>query len=259
MSNQLQATLAALPSFRERLHEGGDRGLHLSRAPAHGGFAHGDGRRPAEDGRGDPRPQDGDDDGEIFAPDPGAQAKRDRDALGLLQFCYNRAGGGTVTLAISTPNCMDDKNKKWSGPLDLNQRPLAPHASALPGCATPRPECFMIPAPVCIVTANPEKRGCYDRPKSSSSRSMSSSPTYDPVWTSMTITSSRPTFSIRWTAPCGMSREWPASIRISSPSRLTRASPATRCQCSARCRCLCRLIRFPGRTRNRLTLHPFSS
>ena len=28
---------------------------------------------------------------------------------------------------------------KWSGRLDLNQRPLAPHASALPGCATPRP------------------------------------------------------------------------------------------------------------------------
>ena len=27
----------------------------------------------------------------------------------------------------------------WSGRLDLNQRPLAPHASALPDCATPRP------------------------------------------------------------------------------------------------------------------------
>ncbi len=31
---------------------------------------------------------------------------------------------------ITTPN--------WSGRLDLNQRPLAPQASALPGCATPR-------------------------------------------------------------------------------------------------------------------------
>ena len=30
--------------------------------------------------------------------------------------------------------------ENWSGRLDLNQRPLAPHASALPGCATPRPE-----------------------------------------------------------------------------------------------------------------------
>src|SRR5690606_11352248 len=28
---------------------------------------------------------------------------------------------------------------KWSGRMDLNQRPLSPHASALPGCATPRP------------------------------------------------------------------------------------------------------------------------
>ena len=27
---------------------------------------------------------------------------------------------------------------KWSGREDLNLRPLAPHASALPGCATPR-------------------------------------------------------------------------------------------------------------------------
>ena len=26
----------------------------------------------------------------------------------------------------------------WSGRKDLNLRPLAPHASALPGCATPR-------------------------------------------------------------------------------------------------------------------------
>src|ERR1700722_18753443 len=28
----------------------------------------------------------------------------------------------------------------WSGRQDSNLRPLAPHASALPGCATPRPE-----------------------------------------------------------------------------------------------------------------------
>ena len=30
----------------------------------------------------------------------------------------------------------------WSGRLDLNQRPLAPEASALPGCATPRRQTF---------------------------------------------------------------------------------------------------------------------
>ena len=28
----------------------------------------------------------------------------------------------------------------WSGREDSNFRPLAPHASALPGCATPRPK-----------------------------------------------------------------------------------------------------------------------
>src|SRR5262249_12683623 len=31
------------------------------------------------------------------------------------------------------------KGKDWSGRLDLNQRPPAPHAGALPSCATPRP------------------------------------------------------------------------------------------------------------------------
>ena len=31
-------------------------------------------------------------------------------------------------------------NLFWSGRRDSNSRPLAPHASALPGCATPRLE-----------------------------------------------------------------------------------------------------------------------
>jgi site-specific DNA recombinase len=31
------------------------------------------------------------------------------------------------------------KNEEWSGRLDLNQRPHAPQACALPGCATSRP------------------------------------------------------------------------------------------------------------------------
>ncbi len=42
-----------------------------------------------------------------------------------------------------------DDGDNWSGRQDLNLRPLAPHASALPGCATPRtrsaiiePHCF---------------------------------------------------------------------------------------------------------------------
>ena len=33
---------------------------------------------------------------------------------------------------------MKNAAKKWSGRADLNRRPLAPEASALPGCATSR-------------------------------------------------------------------------------------------------------------------------
>ena len=36
------------------------------------------------------------------------------------------------------PGSQDRRHSVWSGRLDLNQRPLAPQASALPGCATPR-------------------------------------------------------------------------------------------------------------------------
>src|SRR5271157_363699 len=34
------------------------------------------------------------------------------------------------------------KNREWSGREDLNLRPPAPKAGALPGCATPRLFCF---------------------------------------------------------------------------------------------------------------------
>src|SRR5262245_16402528 len=34
--------------------------------------------------------------------------------------------------------CCGDFRVKWSGRLDSNQRPPAPKAGALPGCATPR-------------------------------------------------------------------------------------------------------------------------
>src|SRR5712692_6220971 len=37
--------------------------------------------------------------------------------------------------------------QNWSGRLDLNQRPLAPQASALPGCATPRFESIAVMPP----------------------------------------------------------------------------------------------------------------
>src|SRR4030095_5210127 len=35
---------------------------------------------------------------------------------------------------------------KWSGREDSNSRPPAPHAGALPGCATPRPKPSIIPS-----------------------------------------------------------------------------------------------------------------
>ena len=51
--------------------------------------------------------------------------------------------------ALSGRKCRNDINQSlairfkhliyWSGRRDSNSRPLAPHASALPGCATPRP------------------------------------------------------------------------------------------------------------------------
>jgi hypothetical protein len=37
--------------------------------------------------------------------------------------------------------CEFNYSQNWSGREDLNLRPLAPHASALPGCATPRHFC----------------------------------------------------------------------------------------------------------------------
>ena len=54
------------------------------------------------------------------------------------------AGAGAVVVAVETKTGADCSapvlQKKWSGRLDSNQRPLAPHASALPDCATPRPD-----------------------------------------------------------------------------------------------------------------------
>src|SRR5229473_6816970 len=45
-------------------------------------------------------------------------------------------------------NCFNEITaQNWSGRLDLNQRPLAPQASALPGCATPRFESIAVMPP----------------------------------------------------------------------------------------------------------------
>ena len=61
------------------------------------------------------------------------------------------------------------RNRKafcWSGWRDSNSRPLAPHASALPGCATSRFGCLIWPKPNLPVvkhmgTGHPE-RDCKD-------------------------------------------------------------------------------------------------
>ena len=40
--------------------------------------------------------------------------------------------------SVLAPTLKFFEEVNWSGREDLNLRPLAPHASALPGCATPR-------------------------------------------------------------------------------------------------------------------------
>jgi hypothetical protein len=62
----------------------------------------------------------------------------------LSQLSYipeNGAGGRNRTSIIGfgdRGNATIRHRLKWSGMLDSNQRPLAPKASALPGCANPR-------------------------------------------------------------------------------------------------------------------------
>ena len=41
-------------------------------------------------------------------------------------------------IRIAGEEVLERKGRKWSGREDLNLRHLTPHASALPGCATPR-------------------------------------------------------------------------------------------------------------------------
>ena len=43
-----------------------------------------------------------------------------------------------ITFSLANPKEKVTKRKDWSGREDSNLRPLAPHASALPGCATSR-------------------------------------------------------------------------------------------------------------------------
>ena len=84
------------------------------------------------------------------------------------------------------------------------------------------------------------------RAQSSSNRTMSSSPRYDPTWTSMTCSGSSPRFSIRCTAPTGMNMLSFVSTLMTSSSRVAKAVPATTTQCSLRCLWLWRLGLRPG-------------
>ena len=67
--------------------------------------------------------------------------------------------------------CCGDLRVKWSGRLDSNQRPPAPKAGALPGCATPRLQIFSILLPF---TAGRARHGCceplHDRSLAADSR-----------------------------------------------------------------------------------------
>jgi ABC-type uncharacterized transport system substrate-binding protein len=49
-----------------------------------------------------------------------------------------------INLKTAKPQWVE-RGKKWSGRLDLNQRPQDPQSCALPGCATPRPPSVILP------------------------------------------------------------------------------------------------------------------
>src|SRR5579863_8379266 len=53
--------------------------------------------------------------------------------LGMETSLWNKGNKGTATRGSVSAE------ERWSGRLDLNQRPHAPQACALPGCATSRP------------------------------------------------------------------------------------------------------------------------
>src|SRR5690349_17626754 len=59
------------------------------------------------------------------------------------RVCHWRTGVEPAGTDIAQARCHPGVTPglgKWSGRLDSNQRPPAPKAGALPGCATPRPE-----------------------------------------------------------------------------------------------------------------------
>src|SRR2546426_7102864 len=68
----------------------------------------------------------------------GAEAGGSRPAAGLLPICYRQPLPQKDEAPDRPENSRKIRGLQKSGRLDLNQRPLAPQASALPGCATPR-------------------------------------------------------------------------------------------------------------------------
>ena len=74
---------------------------------------------------------------------------------------------------------------KWSGRLDLNQRPLDPQSSALPGCATPRMvyclgpgrrACGAAPRPGCLHGGRASATPLVSHPKPSAARRLQPAP-----------------------------------------------------------------------------------
>ena len=126
---------------------------------------------------------------------------------------HQRAGGGENGLARRKPAVIEAvtvgglghrrrmRQESWSGRRDLNSGPLAPHASALPDCATSRPtEGLKYNAP----EWPPSPRDATATAQRRSSRKISSS-------------SSR-----TWRMICWL---WVLSLRASSPVSLLRAPP----------------------------------
>ncbi len=58
----------------------------------------------------------------------------------LGQRLLERGEAGGVDAVIVGKQQRGHRREKWSGRLDLNQRPHDPQSCALPGCATPRPQ-----------------------------------------------------------------------------------------------------------------------
>ena len=70
------------------------------------------------------------------------------------------------------------KNREWSGREDLNLRPPAPKAGALPGCATPRLFCFIDSKP--LQTTGPRSAALFRRKLRQNCVKLCQNPSVDP-------------------------------------------------------------------------------